>query len=114
MMSHPHVVRRVEEYGGHYVVYSMGNLLSGQSKAMTDLGIMVRLTITKRFSHTIGSGLKVLPTYRDQTAGAGRATYRTLLISEALARPDALTSSSDRSQMRTYWEYCGRMFGRYR
>jgi poly-gamma-glutamate capsule biosynthesis protein CapA/YwtB (metallophosphatase superfamily) len=107
--SHPHVVRPVEQYKGRYIVYSMGNFLSGQSKNLTDLGTMVTADVIKRDGVTTVSGMKVLPVFRDRSSGAGRRTYRTVL----LGRNDRLISKADRSRMATYKTFCKRMFRGY-
>lgn len=109
--SHPHVVRPVRKYHGRYIVYSMGNFLSGQSKARTDLGIMVRATVTRMAGVTKVARLQVIPTFRDHTAGAGRSSYRVLRVSRALAHPDARTSGADRARMRSFRSYCAKVFG---
>jgi poly-gamma-glutamate synthesis protein (capsule biosynthesis protein) len=109
--SHPHVVRPVATYKGHYIVYSMGNFISGMSGTYKDLGIMVSATVLKRGAATKVASLKVIPVYRDRTSGAGRATYRVVSIPAALAHPDSRTSAADRSRMVFYRGYCRRMFG---
>jgi poly-gamma-glutamate capsule biosynthesis protein CapA/YwtB (metallophosphatase superfamily) len=111
--SHPHVVRPVENYGGHFIVYSMGNFLSGQSKRLTDLGAMVTVKATKDASGTVISDLRVRPTYRDRSSGKGRSTYRTVIIAEQLASPDRLISKADRVKMRGYLAFSRRMYGAY-
>jgi poly-gamma-glutamate capsule biosynthesis protein CapA/YwtB (metallophosphatase superfamily) len=111
--SHPHVVRPVEQYRGKYIVYSMGNFLSGQSKALTDLGIMARVLVTKKDGITNVSDMRVLPVFRDRSSGAGRRTYRTVVIDQMLARPDRLITSADRQKMAGYRTFCRRMFGNY-
>ncbi|HEY5506700.1 MAG TPA: CapA family protein, partial [Coriobacteriia bacterium] len=109
--SHPHVVRPVATYKGHYIVYSMGNFISGMSGTYKDLGIMVSATVAKHGDATKIASLKVIPVYRDRTSGAGHATYRTISIRAALAHPDSRTSKADRSRMVFYRAYCKRMFG---
>ncbi|HEY5489607.1 MAG TPA: CapA family protein [Gemmatimonadaceae bacterium] len=109
--SHPHVVRPVEKYKGHYIVYSMGNFISGMSATRTDLGIMVKATIVRRKSGTRVTALKVVPVYRDRTRGAGRSSYRVVNIARTLAHPDSRTNSYDKSRMRAYDRYCRAMFG---
>jgi poly-gamma-glutamate capsule biosynthesis protein CapA/YwtB (metallophosphatase superfamily) len=109
--SHPHVVRKVHSYKGHYIVYSMGNFISWMSKPLTDLGIMVQATITRRDGVTAVSSLKVLPVFRDTSHGQGTSTYRTVLISKALQPHASLISAADRSRMRSYLSYCKRMYG---
>jgi poly-gamma-glutamate capsule biosynthesis protein CapA/YwtB (metallophosphatase superfamily) len=111
--SHPHVVRPVETYNGRYIVYSMGNFLSGQSKRLTDLGAMVTVKATKTVAGTTISDLIVRPTFRDRTSGKGRSTYRTVLIKEQLATPDRLISKADKVKMRGYLAFSRRMYGSY-
>jgi hypothetical protein len=96
--SHPHVVRPVEQYRGKYIVYS------------TDLGIMARVLVTKKDGVTTVSDMRVLPVFRDRSSGAGRRTYRTVLID---AKPDRLITSADRQKMAGYRTFCRRMYGKY-
>jgi poly-gamma-glutamate capsule biosynthesis protein CapA/YwtB (metallophosphatase superfamily) len=111
--SHPHVVRPVETYNGHYIVYSMGNFLSGQSQRLTDLGAMVTVKATKTAEGTTISDLRVRPTFRDRSSGKGRKTYRTVLIKEKLAAPDRLISKADKVKMRSYLAFSRRMYGAF-
>ncbi|MDO8963748.1 MAG: CapA family protein [Coriobacteriia bacterium] len=108
--SHPHVVRPIEKYRGHYIVYSMGNFISAMAKPRTDLGIAVRVVITKRAGVAGVASLKVIPVWRDRSSGAGTSTYRTVSIQRALAVRDRLTSASDRARMRNHLAYCRRMY----
>lgn len=108
--SHPHVVRPIEVYNGRYIVYSMGNFISGQSKKLTDLGIAVRLKVVKGPGGTTVGDVRVMPAYRDRSPGARRSAYRTLFIDEALATPDRLVSAADRKRMASYRTFCQRMF----
>ncbi len=110
--SHPHVVRPVESYHGRFIVYSMGNFISGMSDTYTDLGIMIEATIVRRETGTKVASLKVVPVFRDRTYGAGRSTYRVVDIGRMLTAPDSHTSSYDRTRMRGYLSYCRRMFGK--
>jgi poly-gamma-glutamate capsule biosynthesis protein CapA/YwtB (metallophosphatase superfamily) len=111
--SHPHVVRPIETYDGHYIVYSMGNFLSGQTRRLTDLGAMVTVKASKNASGTVISDLRVRPTYRDRTSGKGRSTYRTVLITQQLAAPDRLISKADMKKMRSHLAFSRRMYGAY-
>jgi len=108
--SHPHVVRPVATYKGRYIVYSMGNFISGMSGTYKDLGLIISATVTKRDEVTKVASLKVIPVYRDRTSGAGRSTYRVVRISSELAHPDSRISASDRARMIFYRSYCRRMF----
>jgi len=110
--SHPHVVQPVRTYKGHYIVYSMGNFVSGMSVTYTDLGIMVKATVVRRASGTRVASLKVVPVYKDHTSGAGRSSYRVVDIAHTLAAPDSRTSAYDKSRMRAYLRYCRTMFGK--
>ena len=111
--SHPHVVRPVEKYKGHYIVYSMGNFISAMTKSYTDLGIMVSATVTRRSGVARVASLKVLPVYRDASFGQGTSTWRTVLISAALKAGASRISASDRTHMRAYRSYCERVYGSY-
>jgi poly-gamma-glutamate synthesis protein (capsule biosynthesis protein) len=109
--SHPHVVRPIQVYKGHYIVYSMGNLVSSMIGKYKDLGIMVSLKVTRVGGVTKVASLKVIPVFRDHTAGAGRSTYRVVRISSELAHPDALINKADIARMKDYRAYCRTMFG---
>jgi poly-gamma-glutamate capsule biosynthesis protein CapA/YwtB (metallophosphatase superfamily) len=109
--SHPHVVRPIEKYKGHYIVYSMGNFLSGMSKPYTDLGIMVDATVTRAGGVTSVASLRVLPVYRDMSSGRGSSAFRTVLISSALKPGASMISTADRRRMRSYLRYCKRVYG---
>jgi poly-gamma-glutamate capsule biosynthesis protein CapA/YwtB (metallophosphatase superfamily) len=111
--SHPHVVRPVEKYKGHYIVYSMGNFISAMTNTYTDLGIMVSATVARRGGLTKVASLKVLPVYRDVSYGRGASTWRTVLISYALKPGASLITSHDRTHMRFYKTYCERVFKGY-
>ena len=111
--SHPHVIRPVESYHGHYIVHSMGNFLSGQVRQYTDLGIMVRITIVRSGSGVRATGVEVMPVYRDRSPGRGTSTYRTVAIDRELSEPDRLISGADAGAMRSYRALCARMFGSY-
>lgn len=110
--SHPHVLRPVEKYKGHYIVYSMGNFLSGSSHARTDLGMMVKVRVVRRSGVVKVTAITVIPTYRDHTRGAGKSSYRVVRISRELAKPDSRISASDLKRMRSYRTYCRKMFGK--
>ena len=111
--SHPHVVRPIERYLGHYIVYSMGNFIHGQARALTDLGVMVQVKVIRRGKSASVSSVKVVPVYRDRSFGRGTRTYRTVLVDRALAARDSLISSADSSKLRSYRALCKRMFRGY-
>lgn len=109
--SHPHVPRPIEVYNGRYIVYSMGNFISGMSRTNTDLGIIVKANVVRRAGVTTVQDLKVLPVFRDKTSGKGRASYRVVMLDQQLAAPDKLISKSDRSKMRKYRSWCAKTYG---
>jgi poly-gamma-glutamate capsule biosynthesis protein CapA/YwtB (metallophosphatase superfamily) len=83
--GHPHVVQPIEKVavpgsvtGGKYVVYSMGNFMSGMSTRYSDCGIVVYLHIEKRGGATWVKDLQYLPVYMQRGVNGGRVCYRVL------------------------------------
>lgn len=67
--DHVHVVQPIEQIGGKFVVYGMGNHVSNQSGAMgpeytgTEDGVLVRVTVTERTGGRFGvDRIEVVPT----------------------------------------------------
>ena len=59
---HPHVVNGIEQYNGHYIVYSVGNFCFGGSTSPTDPDAMiVQQSFTVSETGTQPGELKVLP-----------------------------------------------------
>lgn len=108
--SHPHVAEGVEKYRGKYIVYSMGNFISGQVAPYTDMGYMTAFTLTRDASGTVAvSGLRAVPVYRDHNSGGGSKSYRVLL----LGFRDRLVGKADRSAMAKYAAYSKELLGSY-
>lgn len=95
--SHPHVLQRMEkvdlgteeEPREGFVIYSLGNFVSGQVKENTKNSIILNLTITKKGTGevTIDSA-KYTPIYTYRT-GAASQQFRVLDIKKALDNYDA-------------------------
>jgi poly-gamma-glutamate capsule biosynthesis protein CapA/YwtB (metallophosphatase superfamily) len=83
--GHPHVVQPIERVevpggptGGRYIVYSLGNFMSGMSTRYSDGGIVVYLRIEKRDGAAWVSGIDYLPVYMQRGVSGGRVGYRVL------------------------------------
>ena len=83
--GHPHVVQPIVKVavpdspaGGKYVVYSMGNFMSGMSTRYSDGGIVVYLHIEKRDGAAWVKDLQYLPVYMQRGVSGGRVNYRVL------------------------------------
>ena len=92
--GHPHVAQPLElrEGGQHLVAWSMGNLVSNQSKPNTYGGYMVRLDITKRDSLTSLSDCHYTLYWVSRPPDSGyRHPYRILPIDY----PDSLLTTTE-------------------
>ena len=108
--SHPHVAEGIERYHGGYIVYSLGNFISGQVAPYTDLGYTVVFTLSKDSAGKVSaSGLRAVPVYRDHNSAAGPKAYRVL----PLTFRDSLVSHMDRATMARYVTYTDRLLGTY-
>lgn len=99
--SHPHVPEPIREYDNKYVVYSMGNCVSGQNKAYTDLGYGVNITLTKQGKESYIETPTIVPLYRDRNPGNGIFDYRVV----SLSHNDKYINSSEKNQMISYEKY---------
>ena len=65
--GHPHVARNYELYNANgkkvLIAYSLGNLLSSQKDKYTDIGLMVKLDITKEKDKVTLDSFNILPVY---------------------------------------------------
>ena len=43
--THPHVIQLVEEYGGRWIAYSLGNFVFDQRKPGTRRGLMLKVRV---------------------------------------------------------------------
>jgi hypothetical protein len=95
---HAHVVQPVERIGDEYVVYGMGNLLSGQVRERTRDGVLVTLHVAERpTGGFVVERVEVTPTwvepgtYRvrpaDGAAGLGASCARTVEAITSLGAP---------------------------
>lgn len=87
--SHPHVLQRMEQTDKGFVIYSLGNFVSGQVKENTRDSIILNLTLTKKGTGevTIDSA-KYTPIYTYKS-GAALKQYKVLNIKKALDAFDA-------------------------
>lgn len=109
--SHPHVLqpmdrKRVVRDDGSladvFVIYSLGNFISNQTKRYTDSGVIVNLEIVRDYDAgtvTIGE-VSYVPTWVYRHHGQGRLNYRVLAAGTV---PDAgLTAAAER-RMNEVW-----------
>lgn len=78
--SHPHVARETELYkiNGRKVLvnYSLGNFLSNQNDKYTDIGLMVKIYLTKKANVTHFDGDDIIPVYRLRYTESGKINYK--------------------------------------
>lgn len=114
--THPHVVQqqRLEEVTDRFgvtkrrfVAYSLGNFISAQRTAPRDAGVITHLDLVKSGDRTEIRQVTTLPTWVDQSTGAGRSMFRVLPVREALDQPDAfgLLTEKDLFKLNRSWEY---------
>jgi len=88
--SHPHVVQPEQRpvAAGHYVIYSLGNFISCQRSAFTDVGLLLEIEIAKRFPDgaTQVRQVRPTPTYVKLQKRAGRNHYQVAPLQTADAR----------------------------
>lgn len=61
---HPHVLQPIEKHGQGYIVYSMGNFVSGQRTSPRDHGMIVNLKLIKnKYQDAEVGQVSMLPTY---------------------------------------------------
>jgi poly-gamma-glutamate capsule biosynthesis protein CapA/YwtB (metallophosphatase superfamily) len=80
--SHPHVVRPSEIYNSNgrkvYINYSMGNFISNQTQKYTDIGTMVKLSISKEENKSYLEEVELVPVYRLKQVKGNKRIYRVL------------------------------------
>ena len=82
--SHPHVLQKMENNDRGFVIYSLGNFVSGQVKENTRDSIILNLTITKKGTgQVIVDSAKYTPIYTYKS-GASKKQYKILDIKKAL------------------------------
>lgn len=84
--SHPHVARESEVYETNgknvFINYSMGNFLSNQNDKYTDIGLVIKLSVTKNGSLTKLTGNEVIPVYRLRYMNGTKMDYRIVLCNK--------------------------------
>lgn len=82
--SHPHVLQKMENTKQGFVIYSLGNFVSGQVKENTRDSIILNLTITKKGTgEVVVDSAKYTPIYTYKS-GAASKKYKVLDIKKAL------------------------------
>lgn len=96
---HAHVVQPIEQVGGRWVVFGLGNQLSNQSQPERRDGLTVVVTVAGPAGGRMAvRSIEAVPTYVDL------GTYEVLPTAATLARPDldpALRAELEASQART-------------
>ena len=84
--GHPHVARSYELYNVNgkkvLIAYSLGNLLSSQKDKYTDIGLMVKLDITKEKDKAILESFNILPVYNYKYYENKKYRNKLILIDE--------------------------------
>jgi poly-gamma-glutamate capsule biosynthesis protein CapA/YwtB (metallophosphatase superfamily) len=108
--SHPHVFRDSEIYYTHgrkvFINYSLGNFLSNQNDLYTDIGLMVKLNITKTDNVTELNSNEIIPVYRLRYTKGSKSYYNIILCSN-------IANYSDKINMYSfpYGKYLSNKFG---
>lgn len=114
--THPHVVQAqvlepvTDKYGvtkNRFVVYSLGNFISAQRTEPRAAGVITHLSILKKADHTEVQSVETLPTWVDQTVGAGTRMFRVLPLAAVLENPAGfeLINDKDLVKLKRAWEY---------
>lgn len=107
--GHPHVAQPMEllNDGQNFVAYSLGNVISNQSKPNTYGGYMVRLDFVKNDSLTMLSDCAYIPYWVSRPHDNGfKHNYRLLPLDE----PDSLLTKKERQQRDTISESMRTLF----
>lgn len=107
--GHPHVAQPMEllNNGKNFVAYSLGNVISNQSKPNTFGGYMVRLDFVKNDSLTMLSDCAYIPYWVSRPHDNGfKHNYRLLPLDE----PDSLLTKKERQQRDTISESMRTLF----
>ena len=107
--GHPHVAQPMEllNDGQNFVAYSLGNVISNQSKPNTFGGYMVRLDFVKNDSLTMLSDCAYIPYWVSRPHDNGfKHNYRLLPLDE----PDSLLTKKERQQRDTISESMRTLF----
>ena len=107
--GHPHVAQPMEllNDGKNFVAYSLGNVISNQSKPNTYGGYMVRLDFVKNDSLTMLTDCAYIPYWVSRPHDNGfKHNYRLLPLDE----PDSLLTKKERQQRDTISESMRTLF----
>ena len=87
--SHPHVLQKMEKNDKGFVIYSLGNFVSGQVKENTRDSIILNLAVTKKGTgEVVVDSAKYTPIYTYKS-GSEKRQYKVLDIKRALDNFDA-------------------------
>lgn len=114
--THPHVVQAqvlapvTDRYGvtkNRFVAYSLGNFVSAQRTEPRAAGVIAQLDIKKEHGVAEVQSAAFVPTWVDQSTGAGPKMFRVLPMDQALDDPaaDALLTAQDLHRLKRAWEY---------
>lgn len=114
--THPHVVQAqllapvTDRYGvtkSRFVAYSLGNFVSAQRTEPRAAGVISHLSIRKKGETTEITSVETLPTWVDQTVGAGTRMFRVLPMEAALESPAdyELITEKDLFKLKRAWDY---------
>ena len=82
--SHPHVLQKMENTEKGFVIYSLGNFVSGQVKENTRDSIILNLTITKKGTGEVEVTQATYDPIYTYKSGAPKKQYKVLNIKKAL------------------------------
>ena len=107
--SHPHVLEPMEkreitlEDGTKkdgFLIYSLGNFVSGQNKEYTNHSIILKLTITKHTNNTISiDSINYIPIYVDDRKRTSPERYKILNIDKSISAYENKSDSSVSTQL---------------
>lgn len=107
--SHPHVLEPMEkreitlEDGtkkDDFLIYSLGNFVSGQNKEYTNHSIILKLTITKHTNNTISiDSINYIPIYVDDRKRTSPERYKILNIDKSISAYENKSDSSVSTQL---------------
>lgn len=114
--THPHVVQAqtlapvTDKYGvtkNRFVAYSLGNFISAQRTEPRAAGVIAKLDIIKEDGVAEVQDAAFVPTWVDQSVGAGPKMFRVLPMRQTLDDPaaDALLTEKDQLLLGRAWEY---------
>lgn len=117
--SHPHVLQKMEQRSeNQFVIYSLGNFVSGQRNRYRDSSILLDLTISKDFAtgKTTIDAVDYTPIWTDLTKVAGKGRYRVLPVVQAMAqyesKSDPYLSQGDYNKLKESLQDTREMYGR--